>query len=192
MKTIVKVGGSLFDLPDLSERLRRFLAGVGTSAVLLVPGGGITADAVRQLDRVHGLGEEASHWLALRAMSVNAHFLARLLPETEVIGGWQACPPLWDAGRVPILDAYEFARADEGEPGCLPHRWDVTSDSVAARAAVVGGARWLVLLKSVTLPERVDWNEAGERGWVDAFFANALCGTSLEVRAVNLRASGGR
>ena len=37
---VVKVGGSLFDLPDLGPRLRAFLASLADEDRLLVPGGG--------------------------------------------------------------------------------------------------------------------------------------------------------
>ena len=125
MATVVKVGGSLFDLPDLGKRLCRFLTELDTPRILLVPGGGPTADAIRQLDRTHDLGEEKSHWLALRSLTLNAHFLAELLPNGVIADGWEACPPAWQAGKMPILDAYSFARADEGKSGCLPHGWCV-------------------------------------------------------------------
>src|SRR5262249_50947889 len=80
MKVVVKVGGSLYDLPGLGARLRAWLERLPSREVLLVPGGGPAADVVRDLDRLHRLGEEAAHWLALRALSVNARFLAALLP----------------------------------------------------------------------------------------------------------------
>jgi len=76
---VVKVGGSLFDHPGLGSGLRDFVASLSPAQVLLVPGGGPVADAVRELDRVHGLGEEAAHWLALRALGVTAAFLERLI-----------------------------------------------------------------------------------------------------------------
>src|SRR6516225_2877287 len=144
MALVVKVGGSLFDLPDLGPRLRRWLAAQPPGERLLVPGGGALADVVRALDGWHGLGEEAAHWLALRALAVNAHFLAALLDGVRVVEG-----PRPGVGLA-VLDAHAFARADEGRPGSLPHRWEATSDSVAARAAELAGAE-LVLLKSVTL-----------------------------------------
>src|ERR1051325_5490791 len=99
---VVKVGGSLFDLPDLRQRMQRFLGDLDAQRVLLVPGGGAAADVVRALDRVHGLGEEASHWLALQAMSVNARFLGALLPEAPLVS--LACASGSDA-RLLILDA---------------------------------------------------------------------------------------
>jgi 5-(aminomethyl)-3-furanmethanol phosphate kinase len=183
----VKVGGSLFDLPDLAARLRAWLARLSTGRVLLVPGGGPTADIVRALDRLHALGEEAAHWLAVRALTLNAYFLQNLLPEAAVVR--QPHDPPRAGAALAVLDPHPFLREDEGRPGCLPHRWEVTSDALAARAAVVAGARRLVLLKSVTVPEGMGWDEAGRRGLVDGWFARVLEGAhdGLAVCAVNLR-----
>jgi aspartokinase-like uncharacterized kinase len=184
--TVVKVGGSLFDLPDLASRLMDWLHDQGP--VLLVPGGGAMADAVRSLDRQHRLGEEAAHWLALRAMSLNAHILASLLPSATVVRSVEESWPRIQAGQIPVLNAHAFAAADERRPGSLPHSWAVTSDSLAARVAVVAGARRLFLLKSADIPPTVSWTEAGRRGWVDAFFAEiARRAPGMEIRTINLR-----
>lgn len=185
---VVKVGGSLYDLPDLGPLLGHWLDELATPAVL-VPGGGPTADVIRDLDRHHGLGEETAHWLALRALSLNAHFLAALLcVRNPVVSGAVAdWPGLWRRGMLPILDAYTFARADERHPGYLPHCWQATSDSVAARVAVAAGARRLVLLKSITLPPGITWDEAGHQDFIDPLFAGVLARESLEVQAINFR-----
>jgi len=164
---VAKVGGSLYDWPELGPRLRAWIAALAPATALLVPGGGPIAEAVRILDRGLGLGEEASHWLALQALALNARFLQALLPGAE------------------IVDGYDFARRDEGQPGALPHAWDVTSDSVAARVAAVMGARQLVLLKSVDFPEGIDTHEAARQGLVDTYFARAQ--GAVEVYALNLR-----
>jgi aspartokinase-like uncharacterized kinase len=177
---VLKVGGSLYDLPDLGPRLRRFLDALGPGDRLLVPGGGPTADVVRAFDRDHHLGPEPAHWLALRACALNAHFLARLLPGARVVPSVELCHGLT------ILDPFAFVSADDGRPGCLPHHWDATSDSVAARAAIVARAP-LVLLKSVALPEAVDWGRAAEAGHVDPVFPGIVAAARLHVRAVNLR-----
>jgi aspartokinase-like uncharacterized kinase len=187
---VVKVGGSLFELDELATRLGRFLETLAPQPVVLVPGGGSTANLVRDLDRRHRLGEEASHWLALRALGLNAWFLASVLPSAgpAVVESLADCPPLWRQGQVAILDAHAFARADDGRPDHLPHAWAVTSDSVAARVAVVAGARELVLLKSVTIPEGMDWAEAGRRGLVDRCFAEVVkAAPAVTVRAINFR-----
>jgi aspartokinase-like uncharacterized kinase len=178
---VIKVGGSLYDLPDLGPRLRRFLAALGEGDRLLVPGGGPTADVVRAFDRDHHLGPEPSHWLALRACTLNAHFLARLLSGARVVPSVELCHGLG------ILDPFAFISADDGRPGCLPHHWDATSDSVAARAAVVARAG-LVLLKSITLPEGLNWRQAAAAGHVDPVLPDIVAAAGLHVRVINLRA----
>lgn len=191
---VVKVGGSLYDLPDLGPRLRSCLQSLAPASVLLVPGGGSMADVIRRFDEVHRLGEEKAHWLALRALSLNAAFLKELLPQAHLVSdSSERHLPL-----LAILDAHAFAIHDEGRPGALPHLWHATSDAVAARAAVVGQAAGLVLLKSITIPPEVSWDEASQRGWVDRFFPQVLLQATrpLRVWSVNLRkwrsVSGGR
>jgi aspartokinase-like uncharacterized kinase len=181
-RLVAKLGGSLYDLPDLRPRLCRWLAAQDAPSVLLVPGGGMLANAVRELDARHGLGEEAAHWLALRALTLAARFLAELLPGSVMVSH----PREWRHDSLAVLDPHAFAVADEGNWGALPHSWTVTSDSLAARAACVAEVRRLVLLKSVTIPKDIDWHEAAQRGLVDEYFAMALK-NGMDVQAVNLR-----
>ena len=177
--TIVKVSGSLYDWPELGAKLRAFLASSNLQNLLLIPGGGATADAIRALDRAHRLGEEASHWLALDGLSVNARFLQQLLPEARIV------TDIKEPG-VAILDPAPFFRADERRPDHLPHSWQVTSDSLAVRVALVAQAKDLILLKSVDWTGD-DWNAASRAGVVDGYFSQAIHQTKMRVRVVNLR-----
>jgi hypothetical protein len=132
---------------------------------------------------------------------LNAHWLAQLLPGSRVDwanGGDQPSGTTEhqraDAHNSPthttIVDAHAFALADEGQPGALPHTWDVTSDAVAARVAVVTGASSLYLLKSVTIPVDMPWTEAAALGFVDPLFPQIITQASktLILRAINFRA----
>ena len=178
---IVKVGGSLFELPDLCARLSNWLEQEPHERIILVPGGGAAANVIRDLDRTHQLGEEAAHWLALRMLQVNAHFLASLLPEARVVA-----TPL-DAGRLSILDGLAFSQDDESQSARLPHLWDATSDSLAVRAAIVAHAHELVLLKSLGW-DGPDWAAAARAGVVDGHFPRIMQqAPGLRVRVVNLR-----
>jgi aspartokinase-like uncharacterized kinase len=172
---VVKVGGSLYDHPHLGPGLRAYLDALD-SPVLLVPGGGALADAVRQLDRTHRLGEERSHWLALRATAVAAGFLEAVALRSED-----------SASRLRVLDPYQFAVEDEARPDHLPHSWDVTSDSIAARAAVVYHAERLILLKSTDIPPGTPWAEAARRGWVDPHFPGLVADAPFRAEVVNFR-----
>jgi aspartokinase-like uncharacterized kinase len=182
---VVKVGGSLFDMPALAANLRAWLLSLPTTQVILVPGGGASADVVRGLDRCHRLGEERAHWLALAALRLNACFMAAILGSARVVADFDGCKRCWINRLHAILDAHQFALQDEQKVGALPHLWSVTSDSLAARVAHALGAHQLFLLKSVTIPSDISWKEASERGFVDAFFAQAAKG--LSVCAVNFR-----
>ena len=212
---VVKVGGSLFDHPALGSALRTFVERLAPAEVLLVAGGGPVADAVRELDRVHGLGEEAAHWIALRALAVTATFLEGIMGEPtppaplpegrgvnargassdtpEVIArGMSVSPPPFREGGVgssplPILDCFAFAREDDSRPGALPHTWSVTTDSIAARAAIVFRAERLVLLKSVDVPPGMPWEDAAAIGWVDAHFPQVAATLACPVEVVNFR-----
>jgi aspartokinase-like uncharacterized kinase len=178
--TVIKVGGSLYDLPDLAARLRCLMESIDSPRVILFPGGGAAADVVRDLDSQHRLGAESAHWLALRALTVNAYFLQALLPELPV-AAWPAVPD-----RL-ILEPYAFALADESAPGHLPHTWDVTSDSLAARAAYILGAQELLLLKSIAA-NGLTWQAAASTGLVDTHFPEVLARMpELNVRMMCLR-----
>lgn len=178
---IVKVGGSLYQLPDLATRLATWLRTLDAPRVVLVPGGGAAADVIRHYDRLHRLGDEAAHWLALRMLTVNAAILQGLLPQAVI-----TATPLTEE-RLAILDMHAFARGDDRLPGRLPHCWEVTSDSLAVRVAQVSKASRLTMLKSIAW-EGDDWSAAAAAGIVDPFFPEALkhC-PDLRVETVNFR-----
>jgi len=210
---VVKVGGSLFDHPRLGPGLRAYLDSLAPSEVLLVPGGGRMADAVRELDRIHGLGEELSHWVAVRAMDVMGEVLRascrvgraslRARPTfalsdaagSAMVGLEDSTHPTksddgpdrLDCSRVTFLNCLAFLKTDDSRPGALPHSWAVTSDSIAARAAIVFGAERLVLLKSVDVPAGTSWEEAAARGWVDPHFSRVVAGAAFASELVNIR-----
>jgi len=185
---VVKIGGSLFDLPDLGSRLGCWLERNAGGTVLLVPGGGPFAEAVRNLDRRHGLDADTAHWLAIRAMTLSARLLQALLGSRSALAEeWEDCRRIWQGGGIPIIEAYNFLQEDERHPDHLPHTWSVSSDSIAARIAVLAKASRLNLLKSVSVPEDMDWPEAARQGFVDEYF-RTLAQNGLEIRAVNFRA----
>ena len=166
---VVKVGGSLYDHRKLRPGLGEFLTPLlRAGPVILVPGGGPFADAVRDMDRFQRLGDEAAHWLALRTLSTAALFLQMIVPASDGLS---------------ILDPFDFARADDS----LPHSWDVTSDSVAARVAIVERAEKLILLKSIDIPTTMPWKLAVEQGWVDRHFPTLVNASGLMVEVLNFR-----
>src|SRR5260221_1160464 len=83
--TVYKIGGSLFDLPELPDVVGQVLAQRPGNAAVFVAGGGAAANVVREWDRVHHLAEEAAHELALEAMDLTASLLARFFPAARLV-----------------------------------------------------------------------------------------------------------
>jgi 5-(aminomethyl)-3-furanmethanol phosphate kinase len=139
---VVKVGGGLLRDEGLAG-LRRGCAEVNELArkrpVLVVPGGGPFADAVRAIDEQVGLTDGVAHALALRAMDQLGAMLAPLLAAAE---------PLSDLVAPRALGLLAVAPAFAGRPE-VPESWAVTSDSLAVLAAGAIGADEAVLLKPV-------------------------------------------
>jgi aspartokinase-like uncharacterized kinase len=179
---VVKVGGSLFDQPALGAGLRKWIAERPPFGFMFVPGGGPMADVIRDYHRMQKVDEETCHWMAIRVMGINTDLIKSMLPGCAEIQH----PHHRTKSRQWVLNAHHFMRAD-ASLGALPHNWRVTSDSIAARAAEVGGEKGLILLKSIDLPEGISWREAGEQGLVDAMFSEVVERAGLNVVWVNFR-----
>lgn len=181
-----KLGGSLLDLPDLAERLRQLWSERSDSLPLLIVGGGAAADVVRDWDRTFQLGAETAHWLAIEALDLSASLLLRLLPELQLVRNLKQLQLAHEAGRPALLCVDCFVKWLETQPARLPHSWDVTSDSIAAAAAVAWNATELVLLKSCDVPEAADLAALSSQGLVDPYFVTAAAGLK-SLFWVNLR-----
>jgi aspartokinase-like uncharacterized kinase len=187
---VVKIGGGLLRDQGLAG-LRRACTEVDELAarrqVLVVPGGGPFADAVRAVDAQLGLADDIAHGLALRAMDQLGMLLTPLLPGAELLD--QLVAP---RGLGLVLAAVAFSRRPE-----IPASWDVTSDSLAVLAAGAIGAEEALLLKpegGVPAFSRLTANElralqdAGEGRFVDAYLPDAVCRTGV---SVSVRTPGG-
>jgi aspartokinase-like uncharacterized kinase len=197
---VYKIGGSLFDLPDLFDRLNALFRNERTRP-LVVAGGGGAADLVREWDRLHGLGESRSHRLAIQSLSLGAAFLADGL-NGAIVADRESAEAAWSEARIPVLDVAGFLeRETTAGADPLPASWDVTSDSIAAWVAERWPAR-LALVKSAS-PEsallpyvdpyfaaacaglaRVEWIDlrGGERGWLssEAHSTGQSCSRTLK------------
>lgn len=189
---VIKLGGSLLDLPDLPRRWSAFAAAFLIGRPLLVVGGGRAADTVRDFDQRFDLDETAGHWLAVHAMAFNARLVASVLTHAKFTSTRSQMLAAWQENGVAVLDPITHLEAAEQEGRGVPHRWSYTSDSIAAHVASSFHAVRLTLLKS-TLPDSpneidglVDTKDVAEAGLVDACFPDASRDV-LSMDIVNLR-----
>ena len=156
MLTVVKVGGGLAREAG-DDALRALCIAIAEAGarhpLLVVPGGGEFADAVREHDQRFGLRAQSAHRMAILAMEQFGWALADLVPGAarRVDLG-----PLPDGVVSVLLPAALLAERDP-----LPESWAVTSDSIAAWVAGAAGAERLVLLKPVAGLYR-SWPPEGE------------------------------
>jgi len=164
---VVKIGGSVLEDIEAFDAALSAVAGAARSQnLLIVPGGGPFADAVRAMDRRLGLSDTTAHWMAVLAMDQCAHLIAERLAGARFVQEPSEISTAISADRVPVLAPSRWLR--ETDP--LPHSWDVTSDSIAAWVAGCLGAHRLVLVK----PRGVDEAGGAAGAAVDPYFARAL------------------
>jgi aspartokinase-like uncharacterized kinase len=158
---VVKIGGGLAGSPDALRRAAEAVAAAAArTRLVVVPGGGPFADAVRAFDATYGLSPSAGHWMAILAMDQYAFALADLIPGGRLVEDGPGIQSALASGAIPILAPSRWLRAADE----LPHRWDVTSDSLAAYLAMLLGADELILVKPVS----------GGLELVDPYFTRAL------------------
>jgi len=142
--TVVKVGGGLLSKAGALDLVTGALTAFSPRRrLVIVPGGGPFADAVRTMFRRIKIGEDAAHWMAVLGMDQYAHVLAARLPGAVLVEQQAEIAAARQAGRLPVLAPYRWVRA--ADP--LPHTWEITSDSIAAWLAGMLGARRIVLIK---------------------------------------------
>jgi aspartokinase-like uncharacterized kinase len=168
--TVVKVGGGLLGTHGALDRVCATVAALGRrEPVVVVPGGGPLADAVRELDRRIGLAPDSAHWMAMLAMDQYAHLLAERIAGARLVEERGAIAGVVAAGQIPVLAPSRWMRAAD----TLPHSWQATSDSIAAFVAGALDAVRLDLVKPA---------EVGKDG-VDGCFAMVVP-VGLEVRVM--------
>jgi 5-(aminomethyl)-3-furanmethanol phosphate kinase len=155
MIRVVKVGGSLFDLPQLPERLRAWLAAQRPAHNVLVAGGGPLVDQIRTWSAEEPIDEVAAHWMCVDLLTVTAHMLHAWLPEIPLVeNDCLLCQRVGEPGATIFGPAHWMRHSEPGLPGAwLPSSWETTSDSIAGRLATALRADEFILLKSV-LPRR--------------------------------------
>jgi aspartokinase-like uncharacterized kinase len=144
VSVVIKVGGGLLAHAGCFESVLGHIAIASRHVPLLVvPGGGPFADAVREIDERLRLTHDAAHWMAVLAMDQYAHLIASRLGHARLITEASEIAPALEQDAIPVLAPYRWLR--DADP--LPHSWDVTGDSISAWVASQVGAARLVLVK---------------------------------------------
>lgn len=173
---IIKLGGSLLGSAELARWLELF-AHYGDGQLVIVPGGGIFADAVRESQKRSHCSDEVAHRMAVMAMDQYGVLLAGLNPalvtassELEIAErGWQHRAIVWLPSAM--------VNADD----TIPTNWQLSSDSLAAWLAAKLNAEHLVIVKSA----RPDAAQASVRDLIDSGLVDAHFGDFISAQSFN-------
>ncbi len=170
---VVKLGGSLMG----TDRLQIVLDLIRRSSknIVIVPGGGGFADAVRDSQRRHGLSDAVAHRMALLAMHQMAEVIISCEPAMSVADSLDDIVRAWGEGRTSVWRPYAMAIADYR----MPQDWSITSDGLAAWLALRLPGAEVLLVKSCSVPATSDIAALAASGIVDPWFAAACAGSRL-------------
>jgi aspartokinase-like uncharacterized kinase len=149
IKTVVKLGGSITERGTLKQIM---LLGKTLSSLfekrkdfMVVPGGGIFADFVRETQKKYGLDDKQAHWMAVQAMEQHANLLLNFIPNAVLydFSAKDYSSAIFE--KLPILRVMKFMRTESE----LERNWDSTSDAIAAEIALKAKAKEIVFLKDV-------------------------------------------
>lgn len=143
---VIKLGGSLLGTPALMHWLN-IIHQHGDGRVVIVPGGSVFADAVREAQLISGISDKTAHHLALLAMDQYGLMLAGMhdglvtaSSELELAErSYQHRGIVWLPSMMVMMDED------------IPQNWEVTSDSLSAWLAKKINAQYLVIVKSANL-----------------------------------------
>jgi 5-(aminomethyl)-3-furanmethanol phosphate kinase len=151
---VIKLGGSVTHHGSLLKWLQ-LVVRWGDGKVIIVPGGGVYADAVREFQGIRQqlpdghINDTQAHALAIYAMDQMARSFHAMLPELTLVRnpleiaerGWQHRGLVWLPSEMAL-------NPELWGEGTLPENWETTSDSLAAWLACQLEASHLLLVKS--------------------------------------------
>lgn len=162
---MVKLGGSLAESMRLSSILE--LVGRARAPIVVVPGGGAFADAVRRAQADFEFADADAHRMAVLAMHQTGLMLAALHPRfvpVETLAGLRA---ELDSGRIPVWLPEKMTQRDKR----ITADWQTTSDGLAARLAERLGGAPVILVKSCRIVPGTAMASLVLEGIVDPTFA---------------------
>ncbi len=175
---VIKLGGSLLSDPDSLKQCLQTIEQKAGDKVVIVPGGGVFADQIRQQQLKWQFDDLTAHQMAIMAMKQTALLVHSLKPEFKLLDSVTA---LQAASAVSIWSP-AIAELDTAS---IAASWDVTSDSLAAWLANQLTAKELILVKSAPLPMQQDIAQMQQQGLLDKAFARFINNALYNITLLN-------
>ena len=164
---VVKLGGSLMR----SRSLPRWLAAIHQhhrQEIIIVPGGGVFADQVRQSQAEWRFDDLSAHKMAILAMEQYGLMLAGLLPDLTPVRTEAEMRLAFAAGRAAVWLPYRLLLEDAA---AIPANWDLSSDSLGLWLARRLESEQYLMIKPGAYRKPMTLDEYIRRGVIDAGMA---------------------
>ena len=161
---VIKLGGSLLSSGSLREWLS-IIVKHGAGKLVIVPGGGIFADQVREAQQKWKFDDKAAHQMALLAMEQYAHLLQFYAPDLVLSDSIEGIEKTISLKQVPLWLPFKMMNTCED----VSANWNLTSDSLALYLAEQLNAEHVTLIKSCSSNKR-NARQLSESGMVDKDF----------------------
>jgi aspartokinase-like uncharacterized kinase len=177
---VVKLGGSLYNTPELKLWLQTLANPSISTPIVIVPGGGPFADQVREAQALHHFNDAVAHHMALIAMKQFGLMLTALEAK---------CQPF---NALKPEQALSVWLPDDSllSHHALPHSWDLTSDSLALWLASKLKAEQLFLIKHI-LVSTSSIQQLSTHHVIDRSFAGLFANHSIPTRIIHYQSYAG-
>ena len=161
---VIKLGGSLLSSGSLQEWLSVIIEH-GAGKLVIVPGGGIFADKVREEQQKWKFDDKAAHQMALLAMEQYAHLLQSYAPDLDLADSIQGIEKAISLNQVPVWLPFKMINACQD----VSANWNITSDSLSLWLAAQLNAEHTMLVKSLS-SKNLNARQLSESEMVDKDF----------------------
>lgn len=172
---VVKLGGSLLETGKLFDCLKHII--VQNQQTVVVCGGGVFADTVRNAQKKWHFNDVAAHEMAILAMQQNALMCQNLQPEFVLFSKTQNFQnqqfSIWSPDITEL-------NADNIAPS-----WEITSDSLSAWLARKLKAEKLIVVKSCEIDATLTIAHLTERFIVDGNFADFVTDEKFDLKVIS-------
>ena len=175
---VVKLGGSLYNTPELRLWLMALADYSAQQSIVIVPGGGPFADQVRSAQALHHFDDDIAHHMALIAMKQFGLLLSSLTAKCQLINGLETPSgpfSIWLPNDDVLLESD------------LKKSWDISSDSIALWLANKFNAQQLLLIKRPSI-QTSSITELTSNSVIDAGFAELFSEKIITTKIISYQA----
>lgn len=176
---VIKLGGSLEQSKQLIDCLNCIANNI-KDHIIIVPGGGLFADHVRQSQQQWQFSDVIAHEMAILAMQQMALLFHSLQPNFQCLNTVKDIESQINK-KVKIIWSPKISELNQAG---IQASWDVTSDSLSAWLAMQLQANQLCLIKATNVPN-ANMTQLIKRGIIDKAFLSFIQNAPFKTQVIN-------